>query len=139
MIKKLLAIVVLGLLWSGNAYALAIRPKPMPMFSTGEIVLIIFGIIFTILFYSYYKEWENQNYKYELISKEFKTKFYKRVYALGLVLICSFPPVSHYYKNESFRGLMLISELGGPMQIKLSYLFLEIALITIIFFLFRKN
>jgi hypothetical protein len=34
---------------------------------------------------------------------------------------------------------MLISELGGPMQIKLSYLFLEIALITIIFFLFRKN
>ena len=142
--KRLLAIVVLGLLWSTNAYA-PITPRPPPLLSTTEIALIVFGLISCFLFYSFYKEWENKNYKYELISKEFKTKFYKKVYVLGLVLICLFPPLSRYYttvsgvKADSFQGLMFISELGGTTQIKPFYLFIEIALITIIYLLFKKN
>ena len=137
--KKLLSIVVLLFLWSTKAYA-PITPTPPPMFSVTEIAVIIFGIIFCVLIYSYYKNWEEQNYKSELISKEFKIKFYKRVYALSLITIVFFPPLSNYYTNrESFIGWDFISNLGGYTQIKISYLLLEIALITIVFLLFRKS
>ena len=64
----------------------------------------------------------------------------KEIYIFALIVIILFPPLSNYYTTrEAFIGWNFISNLGGTTQIKMSYLILEIALITTIFLLFRKK
>ena len=64
----------------------------------------------------------------------------KVIYIFALIMIILFPPLSNYYTTrESFIGWTFISNLGGTTQIKMSYLILEVALITTIFLLFRKK
>ena len=64
----------------------------------------------------------------------------KEIYVLTLILIILFPPMASFRTNiEVFEGWKFISYLGGIKQIKISYLLIELALVTVVFLLFRKK
>jgi hypothetical protein len=64
----------------------------------------------------------------------------KEIYVLSLIMIVLFPPFIRVRTNiEVFEGWKFISNLGGIKQIKISYLLIELALVTVVFLLFRKK
>ena len=64
----------------------------------------------------------------------------KEIYVLSLIMIVLFPPFIRVRTNiEVFEGWKFISNLEGIKQIKISYLLIELALVTVVFLLFRKK
>ena len=66
----------------------------------------------------------------------------RRTYAISLALILLFPPINYntkYTTHVEFVGWDFITTLGGGRFINITYLIIEIAFVTTIFFLFRNK
>ena len=64
----------------------------------------------------------------------------KEIYVLTLILIILFPPMASFRTNrEVFEGWKFISNLTLTFQIKIPYLLIEVAFVTVVFLLFRKK
>ena len=64
----------------------------------------------------------------------------KEIYVLSLIMIILFPPMASFRTNrEVFEGWKFISNLTLTFQIKIPYLLIEVAFVTVVFLLFRKK
>jgi len=86
---------------------------------------------------------DRKSYRAGIVTKKgFLTglKKTKEIYVLSLIMIVLFPPLVRVRTNiEVFEGWKFISNLEGIKQIKISYLLIELALVTVVFLLFRKK
>lgn len=63
----------------------------------------------------------------------------KKLYAISLVLIILFPPINFVTSISQFKGWFFITKLGGFFHINIQYLIIEVALVTVLYYLFRKK
>jgi len=63
----------------------------------------------------------------------------KKLYAISLVTIVLFPPINFVTSIQQFKGWFFITKLGGRYHINITYLIIEIALVTVLYYLFRKK
>ena len=61
----------------------------------------------------------------------------KKLYALALILMVLFPPIAS--SSGSSRGWGFITDISGSYRINATYMIIEFALVTILFFLFRNK
>jgi hypothetical protein len=63
----------------------------------------------------------------------------KKLYAISLVLIILFPPINFVTRISQFKGWFFITKLGGFYHINIQYLIIEVALVKVLYYLFRKK
>ena len=154
--KKILILVAIAWLISLVLFILNKNPQSVPFYIIITIPAVLFYIGVFIVLKKIYKKLfkfaadesklkleDRKSYRTGIVAKKgFLTVLEKtkEIYVLSLIMIILFPPMASFRTNrEVFEGWKFISNLTLTFQIKIPYLLIEVAFVTVVFLLFRKK